>query len=131
MNLGNDIQTSAVQKNFPQCWRHPASALSPRGTRAHVATEHQNVVSVTAELNLKLHLILTINFNRHTWLVANILDGTVLEANVPVSELVGGDQHSPFSFSQETLLGLESVGLGMTVPLGQMADLTEGEAKVL
>lgn len=38
---------------------------------------------------------------------------------------------TPFSFSQETLLGLESVGLSMRVPLGQMADLTEGEAKVL
>ena len=58
-----------------------------------MATEHQNVVSVTAELNLKVHLILTINFNRHMWLTANILDSTDLEANVPVSELVGGDQH--------------------------------------
>lgn len=35
MNLGNDIQTSAIQKNFPQCWRHPASALSP-GEHEHM-----------------------------------------------------------------------------------------------
>ena len=112
MNLGNDIQTSAVQKNFPQCWRHPASALSPAGARAHVVTEHQNVVSVMAELNLKLHLILTINFNRHTWLMATILDSTGLEANVPQSQnWLEETNISPFSFSQETLPGLESVGL--------------------
>ena len=83
-----------------------------RGARAHVVTEHQNVVSVMAELNLKLHLILTINFNRHTWLMATILDSTGLEANVPQSlNWLEETNISPFSFSQETLPGLESVGL--------------------
>lgn len=45
------------------------------------------MVGVMAELNLKLHIILTINFSRHTsWLMATILDSTGLKVNVPQSQ---------------------------------------------
>lgn len=103
------------------------------GARAHVVTEHQNVVSVMAELNLKLHLILTINFNRHTWLMATILDSTGLEANVPQSqnwleETTFLPSHSPKRLSLDWS---QWAWRAMRVPLGLMADLTEGVAKVL
>lgn len=91
------------------------------------------MVSVMAELNLKLHIILTINFSRHTWLMATILDSTGLEVNVPQSQnWLEETNISPFSSPERLSLDWSQRAWGgMRVPVGQMAGLTEGEAKVL